>query len=79
MTYRPERAPGDIAPTTGKYELLDVLGSRTGTIEHVKEGEPLPAAPRSFTWRHVVESDEEQLRALYIHPIFQGRRVTEAD
>ena len=51
-----EHAPGDVAPTTGHCELLTVLGSRNGRTEHVTEGEPLPAAPRGYTWR-LVEGD----------------------
>ena len=51
-----EYAPGDIAPTTGRYELITVLGARNGRAEYVMEGDPLPAAPRRYTWR-LVEGD----------------------
>jgi hypothetical protein len=32
------------------YEELNVFGSPTGAIVHVREGDRLPPAPRSFTW-----------------------------
>jgi hypothetical protein len=34
-------------------KLLNVFGSRTGRIECVMEGEPLPDAPRGYLWRQV--------------------------
>ena len=43
--------PGDPAPETGDYEECNVFGSPTGTVAHVRKGEPLPGAPRGFTWR----------------------------
>jgi hypothetical protein len=46
-----EHAPGDPAPETGRYEEYDVPGYSTGRIVHVNEGDPLPVAPRGFTWR----------------------------
>jgi hypothetical protein len=46
-----EHNPGDPAPETGRYEEYDVPGNPTGRIVHVNEGEPLPVAPRGFTWR----------------------------
>ena len=45
------------APATGHYEELNVFGSHTGKTAHVTEGEPLPGAPRGFTWRRVVRED----------------------
>jgi len=50
---REEHQPGTYAPRQGRYEELNVFGSRTGRIEHVWEGERLPLAPRGFTWRHL--------------------------
>jgi hypothetical protein len=44
---------GDPAPETGEYELLNVFGSPTGKTKHLVEGEPLPRAPRSHTWRRI--------------------------
>jgi len=45
-----EYPPGMSAPVTGTYEQLNVLGTATGMRIIVKQGEPLPAAPRGFTW-----------------------------
>jgi hypothetical protein len=39
------------APLTGHYEELNVFGTPTGTIIHVRAGERLPCQPRGFTWR----------------------------
>ena len=57
MAVRQEHGPGAYAPATGQYEELIVFGARTGKVEHVHEGEPLPSAPLGFTWRQVVEED----------------------
>ena len=46
-----EHKPGDPVPVTGHYEELNVFGSPTGKVHHATEGEPLPDAPRGFTWR----------------------------
>jgi hypothetical protein len=48
-----EHAPTDDAPTSGRYELLNVFGTATGEAPYANEGERLPAAPRSYTWRLV--------------------------
>jgi hypothetical protein len=48
--------PGEPAPLAGRYQQLNIFGSRTATTVHVQRGEPLPAAPRSFTWRLLEES-----------------------
>src|SRR4051812_20837405 len=50
MPHR-EHPPGALAPATGRYEELNVFGTRTGQVAHVVKGEKLPAAPRGFTWR----------------------------
>ena len=39
---------------TGAYEELNVLGTPTGMVHRAHEGEPLPRAPRGFTWRRVL-------------------------
>ena len=39
------------APATAHYEELNVFGSPTGAVVHVREGDRLPGAPRGFTWR----------------------------
>jgi hypothetical protein len=45
--------PGAPAPVTGTYEEHNVFGTPTGNRIHVNNGDPLPPAPRSFTWRRV--------------------------
>jgi hypothetical protein len=50
---REEHQPGDRAPATAHYEELDVFGSPTGAVVHVREGDTLPGAPRSFMWRRI--------------------------
>jgi hypothetical protein len=51
MASETEHHPGDLAPETGTYRLLDIFGSRTATHVHVRQGHPLPGAPRGHTWR----------------------------
>lgn len=48
-----EHHPGEPASRAGHYEELAVMGSPTGKVVHRELGQPLPAAPRGFTWRHV--------------------------
>ncbi len=48
-----DHKPGDPAPATGHYEELNVFGTPTGKVHHAREGEPLPRAPRNFSWRHI--------------------------
>jgi hypothetical protein len=55
MAERQEQKPDTQAPATGYYEQLNVFGTPTGKVEHVREGERLPSAPRGFTWRQVAE------------------------
>jgi hypothetical protein len=57
MTSTDEHKPGDPAPATGHYEELNVFGSHTGQVVHGTEGEPLPGAPRGFTWRRAMRED----------------------
>ena len=59
---REEHQPGTRAPETGLYEELNIFGSSTGRVEHVREGERLPLAPRGFTWRHLEDDGCEQDR-----------------
>ena len=49
-----EHNPGDPPPETGHYAELNVFGRHIGKVAHVAEGEPLPSAPRGFTWRRVM-------------------------
>ena len=53
MPERQEHQPGTHAPVTGPYEELNVFGTPTGKVEHVREGERLPHAPRGFSWREI--------------------------
>ena len=53
-----EHLPGQPANQTGHYEELNVFGSRTGKVTQATEGQPLPVAPRGFTWRHVKPKDD---------------------
>jgi hypothetical protein len=55
MAERQEHQPGTHAPVTGYYEELNVFGTPTGKVEHVREGERLPHGPRGFTWHQIVE------------------------
>ena len=50
-----EHEPGTLAPMTGLYEQLNVFGTPTGRVEHVRERERLPLGPRGFTWRPIEE------------------------
>ena len=48
-----EYAPGDPAPFSGIYELLNVLGFPSKTRIPRRQGERLPRAPLGWTWRFV--------------------------
>jgi hypothetical protein len=50
-----EQHPGDRPPTAAHYKELNVFGSPTGAVAHVREGDRLPGAPRNFTWRRVLQ------------------------
>jgi hypothetical protein len=56
MIDREEHQPGTRAPRTGRFEELNVFGSPTGKVEHVREGEHLPPAPQGFSWRHIEDA-----------------------
>jgi hypothetical protein len=43
--------PGEMARMGGLYKQLNIFGTPTGATVRAKQGEPLPAAPRGFTWR----------------------------
>src|ERR1700759_1471858 len=53
VPQRPQHHPGDRAPAADTYELLNVFGTPTGTTVDVGEGDPLPRAPRGYTWRRL--------------------------
>lgn len=52
-----EHHPGEPASRSGRYTQHNVFGAATGHSVDVEEGEPLPRAPRAFTWRHVPSED----------------------
>ncbi len=54
--------PGEKAPTAGRYEELNVFGSRTGKTFLATEGAELPRAPRGFTWRPLDRRSASELR-----------------
>lgn len=56
-----ERQPGDPAPETGEYHLINVLGSHTGRSVALQQGQPLPPAPRGFWW--TMHRSPESLRS----------------
>jgi hypothetical protein len=58
MSARAEHQPGDPAPETGRYRLLNVFGRETRRHVHVVQGHPLPDAPMRHTWRLVSDTDE---------------------
>jgi hypothetical protein len=45
--------PATAHPQRAHYEELNVFGSPTGAVVRVREGDRLPGAPRSFTWRRI--------------------------
>jgi hypothetical protein len=55
MAEREEHGPGTYVPVSGHYEELNIFGSPTGRVEHVRAGERLPHAPRGFSWRQIEE------------------------
>lgn len=58
VSREPHLRSGDLAPVTGTYQEHNVFGTATGRRAVVKENEPLPAAPRGFTWSAVPCADE---------------------
>ncbi len=58
-----EFAPGSLAPRSGLFEEVNVLGTPTGVITVQDEGEPFPGAPRGFMWRPLAELSASHLRA----------------
>jgi hypothetical protein len=49
----PECKPGEPAPQTGQYQLLNVFGTPTGERVHIEQGAPAPDALRGHVWRLV--------------------------
>jgi hypothetical protein len=48
-----EHISGEPARLTGRYDELNVFGTRTGRTIEAHRGERLPVLPRGYTWRHV--------------------------
>ena len=46
-------APGDPALEDGLYEALNVSGSPSGVMHHVRQGERLPPLPLRQMWHQV--------------------------
>jgi hypothetical protein len=46
-----EVRPGQPAPASGCYELLNVFGTPSGEETIVERGCPTPGAPRGYMWR----------------------------
>jgi hypothetical protein len=45
-----EYAPGDPAPVSGTYAEVNTFGTPTGLHAIAARGQPLPFAPRGWTW-----------------------------
>jgi hypothetical protein len=76
MADRQEHQPGAHAPVAGQYEELNVFGTPTGKVAHVREGERLPRAPRGFSWRQIDEP--EGLATVLCRSDSQERRDVDA-
>jgi hypothetical protein len=57
MARNSEHMPGDPAPKSGLYRLLNIFGNVTHISVHAQQGQPLPGAPRGYGWRLDPESD----------------------
>jgi hypothetical protein len=58
MSQELDLKPGAPAPATGTYEKRNVFGTPTGNRINVNNGDPMPPAPRGFTWRCVPSSSD---------------------
>ena len=67
---RSEYDPRDVAPASGRYELLNIFGTATGEAVAANEGERLPAIPRGYSWRQVAADEPLEVAR---------RRVLEAE
>ena len=50
MLQQREHPPGEAAPATAIYEQRNVFGTPTGVRVEVARGDPLPLAPRGYSW-----------------------------
>ncbi len=60
MTIDEENMSDDIVPSSGLYELLNVLGSRTGIRMRLERGKRFPAAPRFQEWLLIRAEEAER-------------------
>jgi hypothetical protein len=58
MSQELDLKPSEQAPATGTYEEHNVFGTPTGHRINVSTGDPMPPAPRGFTWRRVQSSQD---------------------
>jgi hypothetical protein len=58
MAPNQEHKPGDPAPRSGHYRLLNIFGNETHVRVHASRDHPLPEAPRGFGWRLEHETDD---------------------
>ena len=65
MSDQYEIAPGAPAPVSGIFELLNVLGSPTGTQVLRLAGDALPPAPVGWTWRRIEGDTSEGAEILH--------------
>jgi hypothetical protein len=57
MARESEYAPGEVIPSAGTYELLDIFGSPTGIRVSANDGERFPPAPRGHSWTRVEDAN----------------------
>jgi hypothetical protein len=58
MQTETDHRPGELAPDSGQYSLLNVFGSMSSEAAQVLRGNRLPPAPRGFTWRMVSKKEQ---------------------
>jgi hypothetical protein len=60
MTADKDCLPGDLAPATDAYILLNVFVAVVGDPVQLLRNERLPLAPHGFTWRMVPEKGQRE-------------------
>ena len=58
-----EYQPGGRVPRRGRYQEVNVLGTPTGKVALMMEGDEFPDAPNGFGWRLLSERSAAELRA----------------
>ena len=53
MVSNPDHRPGEPAPVSGCYRLVNIFGTETHVQVNSGKGQPLPEAPQGFRWRLV--------------------------